>query len=145
MRAYFDTSVIAKWYVPEPNSGPALALRRRFRPPATLTHLHRLELATAWQLKVHRREITTSAAAAAADSLREDVDAGVWDAPTYELGAVFGTAERLARAHAAAHGARTLDVLHVAAAMELAEQHFVTADARQAALAKSAGLKVTRL
>lgn len=145
MRAYFDTSVVAKWYVAEPNSGPALALRRRFKPPATLTHLHRLELVTAWQLKVHRREIAASVAAAAGEALAEDVDAGVWTAPDYELAAVFATADRLARAHASSSGARTLDLLHVAAALELDETHFVTADARQATAAKSAGLKVTRL
>jgi predicted nucleic acid-binding protein len=55
--AYFDTSVITKWYLPEPDSVDALRVRARFAPPAALTHLHRVELVTAWHLKVFRREI----------------------------------------------------------------------------------------
>lgn len=47
MTAYFDTSVITKWYLPEPDSVDALRVRARFAPPAALTHLHRVELVTA--------------------------------------------------------------------------------------------------
>jgi len=40
-------------------------------------------------------------------------------------------------------GCRTLDILHIAFAMELHCRHFVTCDVRQGALAKAVGLKVT--
>ncbi|MDB6138532.1 MAG: hypothetical protein JWO94_1604 [Verrucomicrobiaceae bacterium] len=40
-------------------------------------------------------------------------------------------------------GCRTLDILHVAFAIELHCKHFITCDVRQSALAKAAGLKVT--
>lgn len=39
-------------------------------------------------------------------------------------------------------GTRTLDVLHVASAVALGAQRFVTYDIRQAALAKAVGLRV---
>ena len=102
--------MITKWYVPEPNSPAALALRNRFNPPSALTHVHRTELQNAWQLKVYR-----------------------------------AVSVRLAREHTAALGTRSLDVLHVAAALALRERHFVTADDRQAKLAAAVGLRVTKL
>jgi predicted nucleic acid-binding protein len=48
----------------------------------------------------------------------------------------------LAARHTLRLGTRTLDVLHVAFALELKCRMFLTADLRQAALAKAAGLKV---
>ncbi len=57
--------------------------------------------------------------------------------------AIFETAIDLARRHAARIGARTLDTLHVASALELKAKHFWTFDQRQAKLAKAAGLKVS--
>ena len=52
---------------------------------------------------------------------------------------------RLAREHTAALGTRSLDVLHVAAALALRERNFVTGDDRQAKLAAAVGLRVTKL
>lgn len=137
--------MITKWYVPEANTAAALALRQRFRPPSVLTHVHRIELQNAWQLKVHRREMSPVAATRAADDLQADVDAGVWLPPHYDLDSVIARAVRLAREHTPSLGTRSLDVLHVAAALELRERHFVTGDDRQARLAAAAGLTVTRL
>lgn len=50
------------------------------------------------------------------------------------------TAE-LSRAHTIMLGTRALDVLHVASALELGARTLVTYDTRQAALARSVGLK----
>lgn len=136
---------MTKWYVPEANSAAALTLRARFRPPLVLTHLHRLELINAWSLKVFRGEISAQAAGEAVACLETDIDEGVWSLPDYDFGAVFTRAEGLSRRHTAAFGTRTLDVLHVAAALELRRREFVTGDDRQARLAAAAGLSVTRL
>jgi predicted nucleic acid-binding protein len=143
--AYFDSSVITKWYLPEPDSAAALTLRARFRPPATLSHLHRVELVTAWQLKIFRREATEATVTQALADLAADVQAGVWQAPAYDLLDVYAQAEALSRRHSAKLGARTLDILHVAAALVLGEQDFVTNDDRQGDLAKACGLRLTRL
>jgi predicted nucleic acid-binding protein len=137
--------VITKWYVPEANTAAALALRQRFRPPSVLTRVHRIELQNAWHLKVYRQEMSPLAAARAADDLQSDVEAGIWLLPDYDLDSVFALAARLAREHTASLGTRSLDILHVAAALELHERHFVTADDRQARLAAAAGLTVFRL
>ena len=109
-----------------------------------LTHLHRVELATAWHLKVFRRELDLATVGRALGDLENDVEAGVWEFPDYDLVNVHSRGEILARQHAAALGIRTLDILHVAAAVLLGALDFVTGDRRQASLAESIGLKVTR-
>jgi predicted nucleic acid-binding protein len=58
---------------------------------------------------------------------------------------VHSRAEHLARRHAAVLGTRTLDILHVAAALALGATRFVTSDRRQASLAKAARLDATLL
>jgi predicted nucleic acid-binding protein len=143
--AYFDTSVVTKWYLPEPDSADALRIRQRFAPPAVLTHLHRVELATAWHLKVFRREISKGIVEQALGHVEDDVAAGLWELPAYDLVEVFAHAESLSRRHTSTLGVRSLDILHVAAALALSSSAFVTHDQQQASLAKAAGLRVTTL
>lgn len=57
--------------------------------------------------------------------------------------AAFELCIELARRHVSRLGARTLDTLHVAAALELGADHFWTFDERQAKLAKAGGLELT--
>jgi hypothetical protein len=102
-------------------------------------------LQNAWQLKVYRKEMPAEAAARAADDLPSDIDAGVWLLPEYDLDSVFALSMRLAREHTVALGTRSLDVLHVAAALALRERNFVIGDDRQAKLAAAVGLRVTKL
>lgn len=130
--------------MPEPDSSAALRLRDKFKPPAVLTPLHRVELITAWHLKIFRKEIDHAAVEQALGDLERDVAAGVWISPEYDLTDVHFRAEALAQEHAATLGTRTLDILHVAAAMALGSSSFVTGDNRQATLAKAAGLELTR-
>lgn len=145
MKAYFDTSIITKWYLPEPDSTAALRIRARFSPPAMLTHLHRLELLTAWELKAFRRELSKHIIGQAWSHVESDIAAGIWELPVYDLADVFSAAETLSRRHSATLGTRTLDILHVAAAAVLGAGTFVTADIRQAKLARAAGMRVTAL
>jgi predicted nucleic acid-binding protein len=145
MSAYFDSSIITKWYLPEADSAAALRIRARHEPPVVLTHLHRVELTTAWHLKVFRRELRLETVVQALADLEQDVETGVWEPPAYDLGDVHSRAEHLARRHAAVLGTRTLDILHVAAALALGATRFVTSDRRQASLAKAARLDATLL
>jgi len=148
--AYFDTSIITKWYLPEPDSAAALRVRARFVPPAVLTHLHRVELITAWHLKVFRKEIALGIVEQALGHVEADATAGLWEPPAYDLAEVYAKAESISRQHTAILGVRSLDILHVAAAIVLSSSLlsstlFVTADGRQARLAKALGLRVTTL
>ena len=62
--------------------------------------------------------------------------------PTYAAAVVEQKADELSRTHSAILGCRTLDIIHVAAAVVIGATEFVTFDGRQAALAKLAGLAV---
>lgn len=53
---------------------------------------------------------------------------------------VYETAHTLSRRHTAKLGARTLDILHVAMALELGAPAFYTFDRRQSRLAQAEGL-----
>ncbi len=145
MKAYFDTSVVAKCYLSEPNSAAALSIRRQFKPPIFLTHLHRVELAAGLQLKVFRKEISPTTATQVWTDLQADIAHGLWLLPSYDLISIYDRAEKLAERYSAFLGTRALDVLHVAAALELKQNEFVTADGRQARLAEANGFSVTRL
>ena len=131
--------------MPEADSAAALRARNRFPPPAVLTHLHRVELLNAWQLKVFRREMEAATIALARSDLDADVAAGVWCAPSYDLPDVFRRAEEISATRSAGLGTRSLDILHVAAALTLGLRVFVTADHRQASLASAVGLRVVEL
>ena len=145
MTAYFDTSVISKWYLPEPDSAAALRVRARFAPPAVLTHLHRVELVTAWHLKVFRHEMARGIVEQALRHVEADTAAGLWERPSYDLMDVYSQAEAISRRHTAILGTRSLAILHVAAAVILGTSAFVTDDDRQAKLASAVGLRVTTL
>lgn len=139
---YVDSGIVTKWYLPEADSPMALALRDRFDPPAILTHLHRLELANAWQLKRFRGELLAAAVDLATEDLMADIRAGLWHCPAEPLDEIYIRAEDLARSHSAELGTRSMDILHVAAAEVIGCSHFLTGDKRQARLAAVAGLNL---
>jgi predicted nucleic acid-binding protein len=56
--------------------------------------------------------------------------------------AALNTTGELSRKHTPKLGCRSLDVLHVASAIELNLRYFVTFDLRQQQLAKAVGLKL---
>jgi predicted nucleic acid-binding protein len=58
---------------------------------------------------------------------------------------VMTEAERLSASHSESLGTCSLDILHVAAALVLGSEVFLTFDTRQSSLAKAAGLKVKPL
>lgn len=77
--------------------------------------------------------------------IESDVRAGLLVETSTPLTGTFEEAERLAAAHTAATGARSLDILHVAEAKLAGMEELVTFDQRQAAVALRAGLKVAVL
>ena len=141
MSGYFDSAVIAKLYVQEATSPEAINLVQADDAPYILTHWQELEVRNALRLKVYRGEITIEELRESLGAFAEDIAAGRWQRPDYELANVHDLAEQLSAVHAADLGCRTLDILHVAAAVVVGAKEFVTFDSRQRALAKKAGLK----
>lgn len=131
---YLDTGCLVKLYYPEQDSA-AVAAKTAGR-PIIYTSLHDLEIATALQLKIFRREATEEQARAARQLVSEDLAAGKLVALDIVNRATLAAAIMLAHAHAAATGSRALDTLHCALAQALKVEAFLSTDARQLALAK---------
>ena len=142
MKSYFDSAVLVKAYCLETTSPQALSLMKRATPPLPFTPLHALEIRNALRLKRHRKELTESQLRGALRGLQDDIDSGFLGAQDQDLHEVFAQAESLSAQHTQSSGARSLDILHVAAALVLMTDEFVSFDGRQRSLAVEAGLKV---
>lgn len=142
MNTYFDTGVLVKMYVQEENSAEALALIRKAELPLPLTHLHEIELSTAIRLKRFRNELSLVEEKEALRLLATDVVEGRLQRPEYDLAMVFHRGEALSARHAAISGARSLDLLHIAAALEINCRRFCSFDERQRRVAAREGLTV---
>ena len=142
MTAYFDTGVLLKNYCNEPNSPEAIALILAEPAPLPLTHFQEAELRNTFRLKVFRKEVTAPLMTIAIDLLDEDIRLGRLERTRTNLENVYRKAEELSRLHTINTGTRLLDILHVAAALEIGAPRFVSFDLRQCAMAKKAGLKV---
>lgn len=139
---YLDTSSLIPLYYPEEKSGALISHLRRRRQPLALTPLHEAEFSNGLQLKLFRREVPATAVAATIEALRADAESGVLRRTQPSWPAVFADTLRLSAAHSRNFGTRTLDLLHIAAALHLQAAEFVTGDQRQAKAAAKEGLKV---
>jgi predicted nucleic acid-binding protein len=142
---YLDTSSLVALYYPEEKTEPLVAHLRTRASPLAFTRLHELEFSNGLQLKLFRKEATVSAVAACIETLRGDAESGVLYRVHPAWPAVFATAMRLSATHSRTLGTRTLDLLHVAAALSLQATEFVTGDDRQARAAAKERLKVVRI
>ncbi len=139
MNSYLETSFLASLYGADANSAAAVKYLSAIEAPFPWTAFIELELTNAIELRVFRREIAGPQAGAALMKLVSHIEQGVFR--TVEMPAtVYETAHTLSRRHTAKLGARTLDILHVAMALELGAPAFYTFDRRQSRLAQAEGL-----
>jgi hypothetical protein len=132
-------------YYPEEKTARLVAHLRRRPLPLVFTWLQEVEFTNGLQLKLFRKEATAAAVAATLDTMRLDGDTGVLHRAQPSWPTVFATTLRLSTAHSRILGARTLDLVHIAAALTLQAAEFVTGDDRQAKVATGEGLKVVRI
>ena len=145
MRAYADTGFLCSLYALDRHTPRGAARMKRQVLPLPHTWLHQLELRNALRLRVFRGEITASQRDASLNMILADLAGGVLVAASPALGAIMTEAERLSALHTETLGTRSLDVLHVAAALVLGLKELLTFDARQAALARASGLRAPTL
>ena len=141
---FFDSSVLAAFYLAEPHSAAARRAVARV-PVVPYTALHHLEVRNAFRLLVGWKRMTVAQSAAVLSRLEEDIAAGRLAQTHVDLDAALLRAEELSARHSGRLLTRSLDVLHVAAALELSCPRFVTLDTRQSKLAAACGLKVINL
>jgi predicted nucleic acid-binding protein len=139
---YADPSALLKLYLHEPESRAMSKWRAKTTGPLAVTHHGRVELITGLSLAAHRNFLTPVALEAALAALDDDFEQGRYSPADLLWRAVLRRAADLSRAHTPTLGTRSLDVIHIASALELGLKRFVTFDARQHQLALAAGLKV---
>ncbi len=140
--AYFDTGVLVKMYAEEANSDLAIDLIRDAALPLPFTHLHRIELFNAIRLKAFRKEITPGDQKRSLRLVATDIQAGRLQLPSYDLAQAFRRAEALTAKYTSTLGVRSLDVMHVAFALEAECTAFCSFDRRQRLLAQKTCLHV---
>lgn len=141
MTTYIDSSALVPVYVPERFSKAARkAVKTAGQIP--FTQLHQLEVRNAFELMVGRHLITRDECGEILEQLQEDLDTQRLMALSLDLDPVFTRAGELSKLHTAKLLARSLDLLHVAAAHVTSCTTFVSADDRQLAVAKASGLEV---
>ena len=141
--AYADTSLLVKSYFDEPGSEEADDVLRGLGAPLAYTPLHEVEVPNAIYLKRFRGEINEEQERAVLEALRSDLREGLLRRPDFlDLRKVFVRVAVLAEKHSPQTGTRSLDLLHVAAALECDSSDFVSYDARQRKVAAGEGLRV---
>jgi predicted nucleic acid-binding protein len=139
---YFDTGVLLKLYLPEPNSAQAMELIAAVDAKIPLTSLHRLEIVAVFANHVGRGAISEEDRQKLLADFEADVAGGVFDETSVDWRTVFARAEMLAQTHGTGTLCRSLDILHVALSQELESTEFCTLDRRQAEMAKAVGMTV---
>jgi hypothetical protein len=153
MRAYADSSFILRLVAGETDSPRVVAEYRRLRSPKLFfLPLHALEVQNAiLQRTFHQRRSISSGARqqvtrerdAALARLQQLLARGALLDVMLDMDAAITRATNLSSSHTERLGARAIDLLHVASALTLESELFLTTDIRQAQLAKAAGLTVT--
>jgi predicted nucleic acid-binding protein len=138
--AYADTSFLVSLYVQDSFSARAQAWLSAHPANLPLTEFGRSELRNAINRLVFTKALTQTEADAAWQTVETDIAQGRIEPVSVAWPAIFARAEELSSKHTAQLGARTLDVLHVAAAVELGVSEFVGFDSRQGELAEAANL-----
>lgn len=142
MVAFADTGFIASLYLEESTSGAADAALGTRRGPLPLTPLAVLELRNAFNRAVHRQRLTAAERDALWQDVEADIASGFLVPTTLPSDELHHKARQLSDRHTPALGTRTLDLLHVAAALVLEAKEFFSFDERQRKAAASEGLKV---
>ena len=153
MRVYADTSFLVRLVTEEPGTELAMADYHRLgRPSIFYLPLHCLEVANAvrqrafhlrrtmpsGERKTIKRETET-----AFGLLSKFISRSVFIESSVDMDKAIEVAQALSAKHTERLGCRGFDLLHVALALELECEIFLTADRLQGALARAEGLDVT--
>ena len=145
MIVYADTGFLFSLYSPDAHTARAMKIMESRAEALAYAWLHQLELRNALRLAVFRKQITASECAASLNLVLADLAEGILTHVSPPMNEVALEAERLSAGYSQKLGVRSLDILHVAAALVVGAPQFLTFDKRQDALAKAAGLKVNSI
>jgi predicted nucleic acid-binding protein len=142
---YVDPSALSRLYIRQAGSREMAAWRAKINGPLTVTHHGRTEVVNAICRAAFLGQLDAQGLSDALADLSSDFAAGHLRQADILWRAALNRAAELSKSHTPKLGTRSLDVLHVACALELKARYFLTFDVRQQELAAAAGLKNTRL
>jgi predicted nucleic acid-binding protein len=138
---YLDTSALLKLYIYEAGSETVNSLVVAQDDPLPVWELQRVELINALRLKVFWGDIERAEAERQIELFEHRLHRGQYFFPEIdrvELANMF----KILSKETPELGCRTTDILHVACAVQLLPESFVSFDSRQRSLAGKAGLTV---
>lgn len=138
---YVDPSALARLYIHQEGSREMCAWRLKVKGTLQVTHHGRIEVVNAVCRAAFMRQITAETLADSLKDFSSDFAAGHLHQADILWRSALNRAAGLSQRYTPTLGTRSLDVLHVACALELKLGHFLTFDARQQQLAVSVGLK----
>lgn len=141
MPAYYDTGALVPLYVKEVFSNAILSLVNSRHEVISVHLFHRLELENALRLKVFRMEMDDKGCGIAMAKIASHMHEGKLVAHSVDWISALEEARRMGARVSGRVGCRTLDLLHVAIAVQWKSELFVTADDRQIRAARAAGLR----
>jgi predicted nucleic acid-binding protein len=142
MTAYADTSFLISLYTQDANSNEATKVVLEREAPILITPFGEAEFVNSIEHRVFRKEISPAQSETSLREFQRDLDAASFLIGRPVPGPTYDRAILLSRQYTRSLGARGMDVIHVAIALELTVIDFFTFDKDQAKLAKRAGLTV---
>ena len=138
-----DTSFLCSLYLVDVHTPRARARLRRIKRPEVLvlSPFHEYELPNAIRLSVFRQLRDPAAGRAMLAAFEADLASGQFECPICNLASVLIEAKRLSSSFTVTGGHRAFDILHVAAALHLGANEFLSFDHNQRKLAAAAGLR----
>jgi len=139
---YADSSFLVSLYADELNSARARTYASGSAHPICLTSFSKAETEHALRMFAFRKQIALDEMTQCLLLFEEDQGSGIYHLLIIGNEELFNKASQLSKRYGLELGVRFLDVVHVAAAVLAKANIFLTFDARQAKLAKAAGLQV---
>ena len=142
MKPYADTGLLISLLLPEVTSAAAMAAVASLSSPLPLLPLGRLELRNALNFAIHRGRITAIERDLLAKRLEGQIRSGFFNVVDLPDAALHEKARELSDCYTPTLATRSLDLLHVAGAILLGADTFLSFDARQCRAALAEGLTV---
>ena len=140
--AYADSSFLLSLLRVDSNHEAAMRYMAQRGETLAFNLLHRVELRNALRNAQNFGQITKNERRLAFRQIEQDLQAGLLIYARVSWTVVFRLADELSDKHSGKEGQRTIDLLHVALALECGAKTFLSFDRRQRNLAKAANLIV---
>jgi predicted nucleic acid-binding protein len=139
---YADSSFLLSLLRVDSNHEAAMRYMAECGETLAFNPLHRVELRNALRNAQAFGQITENERRLAFRQIEQDLQAGLLIYTRVSWTDVFRLADELSNKHSGKEGQRTIDLLHVALAVECGAKIFLSFDRRQRGLAKAANLTV---